>query len=253
MVLETTQQKESQAIHLMDGHLHHHQLACANCGTPLVPRSGEAAIPCLYCGQRHKFLSPPRSTEMTQYQIGDAVAVKWGDHWWSAHIVESMKDGELWRVHFEGWAPIFDDIVDIDNIRTLDYVPSDSIVPPPLITPTLAVKRSSLLPAMGVVFALVAAVGFAMVWLMGDPLKSDGDARLERMNYGAIAGPISTQPIPSNRRIFKGQKFHVQWEGEWYLGTATYIDEQGKITIHYNGWGQEYDEIVPRNRLRIVE
>jgi hypothetical protein len=47
----------------------------------------------------------------------------------------------------------------------------------------------------------------------------------------------------------KGDKVNVEWKGDWY--TATILETgEGKYKIHYDGWGDEWDEWVTSSRMK---
>ena len=43
----------------------------------------------------------------------------------------------------------------------------------------------------------------------------------------------------------------VQWSDSWWKGQVVKILPDGNVKIHYDGWDAEWDEVVPRSRLRI--
>lgn len=46
----------------------------------------------------------------------------------------------------------------------------------------------------------------------------------------------------------KGDKVKVEWNGQWYAATILDIGD-GKYKIHYEGWGNEWDEWVKPERM----
>jgi len=237
-----------------------HQLACANCGTPLSTHYGKTALICTYCGQRHRFLEPPEETEMAGHGVGDAVAVEWGGRWWSAHVVAVFNEtgpDTQWKVHFEGWAPAFDDLVAADRIRPIDYEPGNSIIPPPYQSEPLEVKHNSPLPAIAGIVAMLFGIGLAIVWSLAKPAPEEAvsmSTPMEAAAIGMVKGPVSPIMVTRNTPVVTGQRFHVLWGDFWYMGTAIHVDPyNGDIIIRYDGWGDQYDELVPRERLRMVK
>lgn len=253
MSLETTNQMRSQVGNYMGGQMDQRRLSCANCQTPLIPKTGEPSITCLHCGQRHNFLDPPTSAETGNFRLGDAVAVKWGEFWWSAHIVEVIQPGLQWKVHFEGWAPIFDDIAGSNRIRALDYVPGSSIVPPPFESEALEVKKNSILLPLLLFSGLLVGIAFTIYLAVNSQITAATQADAPLVREGAVTGPISPRIVSASTPVEYGQRFHVKWGDNWYLGTAIHVNTAGEITIRYDGWGAEYDEIVDRSRLRLIE
>ncbi len=232
-----------------------HLLSCANCGTPLAPGAGQTDLACSYCGQRHRFLEPPEpSAGNSDFHRGDTVAVEWGGKWWSAHVVDELEAGKKWRIHFEGWAPAFDDVVDPLRIRAIDYVPGDSIIPPPLSEEPLEVKRNNPYPALFGILALISGIAFALIWTLSEPIPAGKVTESITVDEKSpISGPISDIRVTADTPVTVGQQFQVQWGDKWYVGTARFVDANGDIVIRYNGWGERYDEVVPRERLRLLK
>lgn len=230
------------------------QLSCANCGEPLqMPRDDEV-LTCELCGQGHKSLAPPPPTSRaTGFETGDGVAVLWGDRWWSAHIVETLERNR-WRVHYEGWAPSFDEIVDETRLRALDYVPGSSIIPP-VFEPNLKVKRANILSAVSIVLVIMAGFGFLAVWAFGGNMftsQDDHTTSIEAARLGAITGRTPGIAIDGRYLLQPDQLFYVKWGGSWYRGTVLEVLDQNRVLIRYMGWGDSQDEIVTRDRLRAM-
>ena len=229
------------------------QLSCANCGEPLQMSEKGGVLTCELCGQGHKSLPPPPRVKTTDFAPGDGVAVLWGERWWSAHVTEVM-DGERWRVHYEGWAPSFDEVVGKTRIRPLDYVPGSSIIPP-VFEPTLKVKRANLLSAAGIVMAVLAGIAFLLFWGLGDQVfnvHSKQTVGVDSASFGSITGRIPGTYIDDKYLIQPDQTFYVKWGDGWYVGTVVDVITQNQIVIRYDGWGNEQNEVVTRNRLRAI-
>ena len=229
------------------------QLSCANCGEPLQMTENEEVLTCELCGQGHKSIAPPPATKANEIEPGDSVAVLWGEHWWSAHVVEVLGRNK-WRVHYEGWAPSFDEVVTASRIRALDYVPGSSIIPP-VFEHTLKVKRANIISAVGIVLVLIAGIAFLLSWALGDQVfsvHSSSISDFEAANLGAITGRLPGMPVNDTLFIQPGQEFYVKWGEGWYLGTAVEVYDQNNILIQYSGWGADQDEIVTRDRLRTI-
>jgi hypothetical protein len=48
-----------------------------------------------------------------------------------------------------------------------------------------------------------------------------------------------------------GDKVQAQWNGMWYPAEVIEVMERGRVKVHYSGWGDYWDEAVPRSRLRL--
>ncbi len=61
----------------------------------------------------------------------------------------------------------------------------------------------------------------------------------------APAAPLETEP--ARRRI--GDEVEVEWQGSWYA--AVIRERRGdQWLIHYDGYGDEWDELVGEDRIR---
>lgn len=47
-----------------------------------------------------------------------------------------------------------------------------------------------------------------------------------------------------------GQHVQVEWRGSWYAATIVAVLDGGQYHIHYDGWGDEWDEAVDALRIR---
>jgi hypothetical protein len=48
-----------------------------------------------------------------------------------------------------------------------------------------------------------------------------------------------------------GQRVQIEWMGAWYDGRVLETRPDGGVRVRYEGWGEAYDEDVPRNRVRV--
>jgi predicted nucleic acid-binding Zn-ribbon protein len=232
-----------------------HTLSCANCGTPLLSGAAEDDLTCPYCGQHHRFLEPPEENATDEYQAGDRVAVEWGGKWWAAHVVEVVEAGEMWKIHFDGWAPAFDDVVDSTRIRAIDHVPGETMASATTATePLVVTRRKPLLELLGIL-AMIIGIGMAAFLSLYHPVRYPVNAhQFEAAALGAVSGPVSEQLVTANTPLQAGQRFHVKWGNDWYMGTAVYVHPAtGEVLIRYDGWGADFNEVVPRERLRLVK
>ena len=58
------------------------------------------------------------------------------------------------------------------------------------------------------------------------------------------------EPVPPQKKLERGQKFVVEWNGSWFPGEVIEVPSTNDVKIHYPGWSDHWDEVVPRNRLR---
>lgn len=220
-------------------------LTCAACNSVLQISENEHAFRCTFCGQGHKFLEPPSTETKHTYELGDTVAVLNSGHWWSAHVVEPAGAG-LWKIHYDGWAPNWVEIVGEQRIRPLDYKPGSSIIPPPPELPPMKIKRGN--PWFPIA-AIATVIGAGVIFYVAS-MKPPGDmverARIQQSSIFRQMG----DPVDLNTPIEIGQKYYVKWGNTWYLGTVKSVNQNGMVLIHYDGWDSSNDGFVTRDRLR---
>jgi hypothetical protein len=82
-------------------------------------------------------------------------------------------------------------------------------------------------------------------------------ANLMSQQEAAAAGSMPGLPVaPSGRPIDPdavlepGTPILVEWCGSWWRANVVCSEPDGRVRIHYAGWGDNWDETVPRTRLQ---
>lgn len=85
--------------------------------------------------------------------------------------------------------------------------------------------------------------------------ESDREKAEERQQAIAVEDepvepiPQPEQPIDADTPLEVGATVCAEWRGHWWRATVVAIEPNGEVRIHYNGWGERWDETVPRSRL----
>lgn len=227
-------------------------LMCANCGE-LLPMSGDTVLTCAVCGQGHRSLAPPPPSAEMRFQVGDKVAVLWGAHWWAAHVVALTAENTR-RVHYEGWAPTVDEEVEIRRIRAIDYEPGPSIVPPRFDEPELKVKRVNWFSAAGIVLVFAAGLGLLLFSAFGGQPSNPKTttAPTENASLGAVFDRVPGTSLGAAASVQKGGAYFVKWGDGWYPAKVLEVLSQDEFVVQYDGWSVDHNEIVTRDRLRVL-
>jgi hypothetical protein len=71
------------------------------------------------------------------------------------------------------------------------------------------------------------------------------------INFGP--GPIAPGGAPVTERTLLnvGDPVDVNWNDQWWKGEVLSVIADGTVKIHYTGWSDDWDEVVPRSRLRL--
>ncbi len=96
-----------------------------------------------------------------------------------------------------------------------------------------------------------------------DRLQLDPEAKekAQRMSVSKAAvglpagpGPVSPsgQTIDADTPLAVDQSVLVEWGGNWWSATVIDTLADGTVKVHYTGWDEQWDEIVPRSRLQMV-
>jgi hypothetical protein len=64
---------------------------------------------------------------------------------------------------------------------------------------------------------------------------------------GILPKPAASAGAPSAYAV--GDRVRVRWRGSNYAATIVAIDAPGNLTVHYDGYGSEWDESVPEDRI----
>jgi hypothetical protein len=94
----------------------------------------------------------------------------------------------------------------------------------------------------------------------------DEDVTLERIK-GKVQGPVNPPPPPEKVALalgilpkpsgsagapsafIVGDRVRVRWRGSNYAATIVALVPPGNMTVHYEGYGSEWDETVPEDRI----
>ncbi len=64
-----------------------------------------------------------------------------------------------------------------------------------------------------------------------------------------IVRPNRRAPVSPDKPLQKGQKFLIEWNGSYFPGEVIDVPNHNAVKIHYEQWSEQWDEIVPRQRL----
>ncbi len=66
----------------------------------------------------------------------------------------------------------------------------------------------------------------------------------------SLPAAATADPHPSPVAFRVGDLVDVEWQGRWYPASVIAVPEPGAFTIHYDGYGAEWDETVGSARIR---
>ncbi|MCB9629982.1 MAG: hypothetical protein H6725_21625 [Sandaracinaceae bacterium] len=157
--------------------------------------------------------SAPPQPVATPYATGQAVEVEWRGTWYPATILAFEPNG-LVRIHYDGWSDEWDESVDPARVRNVGSGPVDE-------------PQGLYAPRFG----------------------EDGEA--PQSNPGSREDPGGWTPTPDTE-LPVGLVVHVEWRGSWYLAEILSAPPYAETCrVHYPGWDAEWDEDVPRTRIRV--
>lgn len=80
----------------------------------------------------------------------------------------------------------------------------------------------------------------------------DEDEFPEPSASGALIGLIGAQRVTAQTFLRAGQLLEANWDERWWPAEVIQVLADGRVSIHYSGWPDSHDEIVPRSRLRLT-
>jgi hypothetical protein len=96
----------------------------------------------------------------------------------------------------------------------------------------------------------VAAAAF-QVLLRLDPRAAAAAPCEPHFNPGSIP-PVGV-PVGPETPLAPGDFVEIQWGSQWWAGRVVRLEPQGRVWVHYLGWDPTNDEVVPRERLHVLE
>jgi hypothetical protein len=70
-------------------------------------------------------------------------------------------------------------------------------------------------------------------------------------NWLGRAEEPSGDPVGPDTPLEAGSRVLARWQGYWFPAEVVALEAGGLVRIHYTGWGDEWDEAVPRDTLRL--
>lgn len=129
-----------------------------------------------------------------RYEVGDKVLVEWEKNTYPAVILETNGPTKI-KVHYEGYDPIWDEVVPRDRIKGFNEGNAPHPEPPP------KVRAKALQAAQTNVYKI-------------------------------------------------GDRVRVEWHGTMYPAVIVGIVGQERYRIHFEGYGDEWDDTVGLNRIQ---
>lgn len=77
-----------------------------------------ATLACRMGGSDQKSDQKSSSSTTSSWKVGDRVDVEWNGTWWKGEILEA-RSGNMYKVHYTGWASSWDEVVTSARIRPL--------------------------------------------------------------------------------------------------------------------------------------
>lgn len=191
------------------------------------------------------------------FKVGDKVEVKDGGRWYKAQIVDT-KPGEF-KVHYDGYDPIFDVWVLPDRIRTIGGPDPATINRATKYMPGDRVECDK--ASMG-----IWEKGTVVPFLPDDTNKNSGNfyrVRLDSFNKGGLykAGhecntvnirPINEAPIKASGKYKVGDQIEAQNSNFTWLSAKVIAVEGAFYKVHFDSRDSRYDESVSDDRIRAL-
>jgi hypothetical protein len=155
----------------------------------------------------------------TKLERNQVLQVEWGRTWWAARIMELLPGNQA-RIHYLGWDSGWDEVVPRSRLQLDDN----------------AIEKTQQQPALGPSFA-----------------PSFQPEKTEKGDVPANPGPIAStrRAVTADTKLALNQVLQVEEFGEWFAARVLELLPDGRVKIHYLGWGSMYDEVVPRSRLQL--
>ena len=101
-------------------------------------------------------------------------------------------------------------------------------------------KRKEIPAPVNNTAATVPATPVATVATTPDPVK---------VEPAALAVPVASVAKPAAAPYVAGSKIKINWKGSAYPGVITKVVGKDQYKIHYDGYGNEWDEVIGPSRI----
>lgn len=177
--------------------------------------------------------------------VGDELLVKWGGSFWLARVLARL-DSRRAVIHYNGWGEEHDEIVSRDRLAIAVSAPDRRYRS----GDRLYVEwRGSYWPAV------VTSVAGDRVGIRYEGYGSEwdevvGPERIKHLSPLADPAPHNRSPGQLDVVFGVGDPVRVEWQGSWWDASVQRVVSQQRYAIHYDGWGNEWDEVVGPQRIR---
>lgn len=72
----------------------------------------------------------------------------------------------------------------------------------------------------------------------------------DKVTYDPHPITSSGKPISDKDKLKPGDFLQVEWNGQWWAAKVISLENINQVKIHYLGYADSFDEIVPRSRLQ---
>jgi hypothetical protein len=199
--------------------------------------------------------------------------VRWGTGWYPIHVQGPVCERYV-RFGFVGYGPEWDEVASTDDIRSAAQGPGPTRAHAPEAASATLDPQVRVRPHM----ALSAEWHGGWYPVHVREVASDGRVRIRYDGYGgeddetvtrarlrrrtdetattgapgaidATQAPAATAATP----LRAGQSLFVRSGSSWYAARVLALECGSLVRIRYAGWGAEWDETVPRDRVRLPQ
>jgi hypothetical protein len=71
------------------------------------------------------------------------------------------------------------------------------------------------------------------------------------MQWGRPPVATTGEPVDANTPLQVGSRVIAKWGDHWWDAEVIGMEPNGHVRIHYTEWESRFDEVVPRDRLRL--
>jgi hypothetical protein len=232
--------------------------ACQSTRTvsPATPRDAVETAP---------VVAPRRSA----FEQGEAVEIRFHGSWYPGHVL-SVVGPERWEVAYDAYDSDWNQLVGPERIRAPQQQPQGA-GPEPQAPPGTAVTSARQLREGSRVLThwggswypcLVRGTtqdGQVQISYVGYGSQWDETVPLDRVRLAPPGAEGFEPPAPPGRAVTsaselrEGLQVLVLWGGTWYPSVVRSTTQDGQVRIGYVGYGEQSDETVSLERVRLPE
>jgi hypothetical protein len=207
--------------------------------------------------------SPAPAAPVVAVSPQRSVLIRWGTGWYPGTVLRNECQRYV-RIQFTGYGPEWEEIASLEDLRDPSQgattVPEERSAEGPTLDPQDRLTRGMALDALYgstwyPVHVLSVHGDTVRVHYDGYEARWDEDMSRDRLRRRGVGDAQRSEAAPGGvavdgqTTLLEGQRVWVRSGSNWHLSRVVSGECNGLVRVHYLGWSNTWDEVVPRDRM----